>query len=204
MLVRTATTNFDRFVRSGCHRLLVPNFFWFLLLCIVSWTIVIVFFTSCLDIVRIHSFIHYKPFSAQVNIHRKCANVTVIYQIKMFYAIFWKSFCSEKNPSIWQANHSRLWDQRPWTTLVQMSLSWFLGCIAVLMLQIITVFGRALTKLRYSQSPGRRVPNRSNTGESKWRSWRLSFVAEVTNEDHATQFSPMPSVLIWQLVWSVT
>ena len=31
-----------------------------------------------------HSFIHYEHFSAQVNIHRKCANVTVIYQIKMF------------------------------------------------------------------------------------------------------------------------
>ena len=27
---------------------------------------------------------HYEHFSAQVNIHRKCANVTVIYQIKMF------------------------------------------------------------------------------------------------------------------------
>ena len=53
--------------------------------------------------------------------------------------IFWKSFCSEKNPSIWQADHSRLWDQRPWTTLVRMSLSWFLECIAVLMLQIVTV-----------------------------------------------------------------
>ena len=30
----------------------------------------------------VHSFIHYEHFSAQVNIHRKCANVTVIYQIK--------------------------------------------------------------------------------------------------------------------------
>ena len=27
---------------------------------------------------------HYEHFSAQVNIHRKYANVTVIYQIKMF------------------------------------------------------------------------------------------------------------------------
>ena len=55
------------------------------------------------------------------------------------------------------------------------------------MLPIVTVSGRASTRLRYSRSPGRRVPNRSNTGASKWRSWRLSFVAEVTNEDHATQ-----------------
>ena len=62
-----------------------------------------------------------------------------------------------------------------------------LECIAVLMLQIVTVSGRASTRLRYSQSPGRRVPNRSLTGASKWQSWRLSFVAEVTNEDHATQ-----------------
>ena len=30
------------------------------------------------------------------------------------------------------------------------------------MLQIVTVSGRASTGLRYSQSPGRRVPNRSN------------------------------------------
>ena len=45
-----------------------------------------------------------------------------------------------------------------------MSLSWFLECTAVMMLQIVTVFGRASTRLRYSQSPGRRVPNRSSTG----------------------------------------
>ena len=68
-----------------------------------------------------------------------------------------------------------------------MSLSWFLECIAVLMLQIVTVSGRASTRLLYSQSPGRRVPNRSNTDASKWWSWKLSFVAEVTNEDHSTQ-----------------
>ena len=68
-----------------------------------------------------------------------------------------------------------------------MSLSRFLECIAVLMLQIATVFGRASTRLRYSRSPDREVPNRSSTGASKWQSWRLSFVAEVTNEDHATQ-----------------
>ena len=68
-----------------------------------------------------------------------------------------------------------------------MSLSWFLECITVLMWQIATVFGRASTRLQYSQSPGREVPNRSSTGTSKWQSWRLSFVAEVTNEDHATQ-----------------
>ena len=47
-----------------------------------------------------------------------------------------------------------------------MSLSWFLECIAVLMLQIATVFGRAPTRLRYSRSPGKGVPNRSSTG---WR-----------------------------------
>ena len=29
--------------------------------------------------------IHHEHFSAQVNKHRKCANVTVIYQIKMFF-----------------------------------------------------------------------------------------------------------------------
>ena len=68
-----------------------------------------------------------------------------------------------------------------------MSLSWFLECIAVLMLQIANVFGRASTRLRYNQSPGKEMPNRSSTGASKWRSWKLSFVAEVTNEDHATQ-----------------
>ena len=44
-----------------------------------------------------------------------------------------------------------------------------------------------IDEIAIRQSPGRRVPNRSNTGSSKWRSWRVSFVAEVTNEDHATQ-----------------
>ena len=34
----------------------------------------------------------YEHFSAQVNIHRKCANVTVIYQIKMFLNNFLKEF----------------------------------------------------------------------------------------------------------------
>ena len=53
--------------------------------------------------------------------------------------------------------------------LVQMSLSWFLECIAVMMLQIAIVFGLASTRLRYSQSPGREVPNRSNTSTSKWQ-----------------------------------
>ena len=68
---------------------------------------------------------------------------------------FLKEFLLREESFNLAADHSRLWDQRPWTTLVQMLLSWFLECIAVLMLQIATVFGQALTRLRYSQSPGR-------------------------------------------------
>ena len=97
------------------------------------------------------------------------------------------SFSKQFPEWLYKSRGSNFENQRPWTTLVQMSLSWFLECIAVLMLQIATVFGRASTRLRYSRSPGREGPNRSGTGASKWRSWWLSFVAEVTNKDHATQ-----------------
>ena len=47
----STTTNFDRFVGSWNHYLLPLSFFWFLRRCIVSWTIVIVFFTRCLGLV---------------------------------------------------------------------------------------------------------------------------------------------------------
>ena len=38
--VKDATTNFDRFVGSGSHYLLLLNFIWFLCRCIVGWIIV--------------------------------------------------------------------------------------------------------------------------------------------------------------------
>ena len=49
--VKDATTNFDKFVGSGSHFLLLLNSFWFLRQCIVGWTIVIVFFTHCRGLV---------------------------------------------------------------------------------------------------------------------------------------------------------
>jgi len=50
-VVEDATTNFDRFVGSGSHYMLLQNFVWFLHRCIVGWTIVIVFFTHYLGLV---------------------------------------------------------------------------------------------------------------------------------------------------------
>ena len=46
--------------------------------------------------------------------------------------------------------------------------------------------GQVLQKLRCSPLPDKKVPVHSNIGTSEWRSWKLSFVALVTNEGCAT------------------
>ena len=106
---------------------------------------------------------HYVHFSAQVNKNRKCHQMC-------------KKFLTE---FLFQGRISFILASRTFQIVGPCRNSNYLGpnvivlvleCIAVLMLQIATVSGRTSTRLRYSQSPGREIPNRSSIGTSKWRS----------------------------------
>ena len=97
-----------------------------------------------------------------------------------------ESISSKMDLSSYREDRSRLLDHRPWMTLVQMSLFWFLECTAALRWQITTVFDRVTQKLRCSRPSDKKAPVHSNIGTSEWRSWKLSSVALATNEGCAT------------------
>ena len=135
-------------------------------------------------ILFIHSFItNISPRNLYTPQMRKC-NIGSIYQIKMFWTvIFWKSFCSSEE--------SFNLAGRSFQIVGPETLNDLGSNVIVLVLGMYSCSDAADSN--FIIRPGHRrdcdtvsgqvgwSPNRSNTGASKWRSWRLSFVAEVTN-----------------------
>ena len=124
-----------------------------------------------LDLNNIYLFIYYVHFSAQVNKDRKCAKCNSHLSNKNVLNSFPNEFLVRERSFILAGRSFQIVGPETLNDFgPNVIVSWFLECIAVLMWQIATVSGWALTRLQYSHSPGREVPIRSNTGTSEWRS----------------------------------